>query len=166
MKPTDKVESADNNKVTSIKTRPISNKTFSAKPSDIKRQWHLLDASEMILGRLSTKAATLLTGKGKPIYTHHIDCGDYVVIVNANKLVVSGNKLADKMYYRHSEYPGNLKQATLTEKMAKDSREVIRLAIKGMLPKNKLITGRLKRLKIYQGEQHDHTAQTPKKVAV
>jgi large subunit ribosomal protein L13 len=166
MKPTSKIKPVTDKKVATIKVRPTVFKTFSAKPSDITRQWHLLDASEMILGRLSTKAATLLTGKGKPIYTHHIDCGDYVVIVNADKLVVSGNKLADKMYYRHSEYPGNLKQATLTEKIAKDSCEVIRLAIKGMLPKNKLMVERLKRLKIYQGEQHDHTAQTPKKVAV
>jgi large subunit ribosomal protein L13 len=165
MTPTNKVKPTTAKKATPVKVRPTVFKTFSAKPSDITRQWYLMDASEMVLGRLSTKAATLLTGKGKPIYTHHIDCGDYVIIINADKLVVSGAKLADKMYYRHSEYPGNLKTATLAEKMAKDSRKVIQLAIKGMLPKNKLMTERLKRLKIYQGDQHDHAAQAPKKVA-
>jgi large subunit ribosomal protein L13 len=152
-------------KVQPVAKKAIKFKTYSAKPSEVVRQWHLMDASEVTLGRLSTKAATLLTGKGKPMFTHNIDCGDHVVIINADKLVVSGNKLADKKYYRHSEYPGNLKTATLTEKMAKDSCEVIRLAIKGMLPKNKLVDGRLKRLKIYKGQEHDNVAQKPQKVS-
>jgi len=140
-------------------------KTFSAKPSDVTRAWYVIDASEAPLGHIATKAATLLTGKGKPIYTHHIDCGDYVVIINADKLVVSGNKMADKMYYRHSQYPGSLKEATLGEKMAKDSTKVVQLAIKGMLPKNKLMNDRLLRLKIYSGDDHGHTAQKPQKVS-
>ncbi len=141
-------------------------KTYQAKPTEVTREWILLDASEAPLGRLSTKIATLLTGKGKPMFTKHIDCGDYVIVINADKLVVTGTKLSDKKYYRHSQYPGSLKKATLTEKMAKDSTDVITLAVKGMLPKNKLMTERLKRLKVYAGESHNHDAQIPKKVSV
>ena len=141
-------------------------KTYSAKPTEVERKWYVIDASEAPLGRLSTKVATLLTGKGKPMFTSHIDCGDYVVIVNADNLVVTGEKQTDKMYYRHSGYVGNLKEATLKEKQAKKSGEVIRLAVKGMLPKNKLVDERLKRLKIYSGEEHAHVAQNPQKVTV
>ena len=141
-------------------------KTYSAKPTEVTREWYLLDASELPLGRLSTKIATLLTGKGKPMYTAHIDCGDYVVVINADKLVVTGDKMNTKMYYRHSQYPGNLKEATLAEKMTKDSTEVIRLAVAGMLPKNKLAAERLARLRVFKGEEHSHTAQSPKKVSV
>lgn len=141
-------------------------KTFQAKPDDVNREWILLDASEAPLGRLSTKIATLLTGKGKPTFTKHIDMGDYVVVINAEKLVVTGTKLDDKKYYRHSQYPGSLKTATLSEKLQKDPTDVIFLAVKGMLPKNKLITERLKRLKIYVGENHTHQGQSPKKVSV
>lgn len=141
-------------------------KTYSAKPSDVTRVWHVVDASEVPLGRLSTTVAKLLTGKDKPIYTHHIDCGDYVVVINSDKLVVTGNKLTDKMYYRHSQYPGSLKQATLADKIAKDSTDVIVLAVKGMLPKNKLMNERLNRLKVYAGETHNHEAQKPVKVNV
>jgi large subunit ribosomal protein L13 len=143
-----------------------STKTYSVKPTDITRKWYLLDATEAPLGRLATKAATLLIGKGKPIYSHHIDCGDYVVIINSDSFVVTGNKMADKMYYRHSQYPGNLKETALVDKKAKGSEEVIRLAIRGMLPKNKLMDERLKRLKIYKTEEHKNTAQTPQKVSV
>jgi len=141
-------------------------KTYSAKPSEVERKWYVMDASEASLGRLSTQIAQLLTGKGKPMFTAHIDCGDYVVIVNADNLVVTGEKATDKMYYRHSGYPGNLKEATLREKQSKKSGEVIRLAVKGMLPKNKLMDERLKRLKIYAGPEHAHEAQTPEKVSV
>ena len=141
-------------------------KTYSAKPSEVTRAWYVIDAAEAPLGRLSTKVATLLTGKGKPMFTNHIDCGDFVVVINADNLVVTGNKMADKMYYRHSQYPGSLKEATLAEKMAKDSTEVIRLSVKGMLPKNKLMDDRLKRLKIYKGAEHNHEAQKPTKVEV
>lgn len=141
-------------------------KTYSAKPSEVTRAWYVIDASEAPLGRVSTKIATLLTGKGKPIFTQHIDCGDYVVVVNAEKLVVTGNKLADKKYYRHSQYPGSLKTSTLSDKLAQDPTEVIYLAVKGMLPKNKLMDERLKRLKIYRGEEHNNIAQKPQKVSV
>lgn len=141
-------------------------KTFQAKPDDVNREWILLDASEAPLGRLSTKIATLLTGKGKPTFTKHIDMGDYVVVINAEKLVVTGTKLEDKKYYRHSQYPGSLKTATLSEKLQKDPTDVIFLAVRGMLPKNKLMAERLKRLKIYVGENHTHQGQSPKKVSV
>lgn len=141
-------------------------KTYQAKPTEVIREWLLLDASEAPLGRLSTKIAKLLTGKDKTMFTKHIDCGDYVVVINADKLVVTGTKMSDKKYYRHSQYPGSLKTATLTEKMAKDSTDVIALAVKGMLPKNKLMAERLKRLRVYSGETHNHEAQSPKKVSV
>lgn len=141
-------------------------KTYSAKPSEVERKWYVMDASETSLGRLSTQIAQLLTGKGKPMFTAHIDCGDYVVVINADNLVVTGEKATDKMYYRHSGYPGNLKEATLKEKQSKKSGEVIRLAVKGMLPKNKLMDERLKRLKIYAGSEHAHEAQAPEKVSV
>jgi large subunit ribosomal protein L13 len=141
-------------------------KTYSAKPSEVTREWYVIDASDATLGRISTKIATLLTGKGKPMFTHHIDCGDHVIVINADNLVVTGNKLNDKMYYRHSQYPGSLKEATLADKMAKDSTDVIRLSVKGMLPKNKLVEPRLARLKIYAGSEHNHEAQKPQKVSV
>ena len=140
----------------------MSQKTFSAKPSDVTRKWYVLDASEAPLGRLSTKAATLLTGKEKPQFTQHIDTGDYVIVINAEKLVVTGDKLKQKMYYRHSGYPGGLKEATLADKLAKGaSTEVIERAIRGMLPVNKLRDGRLARLKVYAGSEHNHEAQKP-----
>ncbi len=141
-------------------------KTYSAKPSEVTREWYVIDASEATLGRISTKVATLLTGKGKPMFTQHIDCGDHVIVINADKLVVTGSKLTDKMYYRHSQYPGSLKEATLADKMATDSTDVIRLSVKGMLPKNKLVADRLARLKIYAGTEHNHEAQKPQKVSV
>lgn len=145
----------------------MSQKTFSAKPSDVVRKWYVLDASEVPLGRLSTKAATLLTGKEKPQFTHHIDTGDFVIIVNAEKLVVTGDKLKSKMYYRHSGYPGGLKEASLADKLAKGaSTEVVERAIRGMLPVNKLRDGRLARLKVYAGSEHSHAAQKPETISL
>lgn len=141
-------------------------KTYSAKPSEVTREWYVIDASEATLGRVSTKIATLLTGKGKPMFTHHIDCGDHVIVINADNLVVTGSKLNDKKYYRHSQYPGSLKESSLADMMAKDSTDVIRLSVKGMLPKNKLVDERLARLKIYAGAEHNHEAQKPQKVSV
>lgn len=141
-------------------------KTYSAKPSDVTRAWYVLDASEAPLGRLATKAATLLTGKGKPQFTSHIDCGDFVVIVNADRLVVTGNKLNGKMYYRHSGFPGGLKEETLADVMAKDSSRAITEAIRGMLPVNKLRDARLQRLKVYAGSEHQHEAQKPEKLTL
>jgi len=136
-------------------------KTYSAKPSDVTRKWYVVDASEVSLGRAATQIATLLTGKGKPQFTQHIDCGDYVIVVNTDKLVVTGNKMADKKYYRHSGFPGGIKEATLADKMAKDSTEVMVKAVRGMLPVNKLRDDRLKRLKVYAGTEHGHEAQKP-----
>lgn len=136
-------------------------KTYSAKPTEVTRAWHVIDASQAPLGRVSTKAATLLTGKEKPMFTHHIDCGDYVVIINAEKLIVTGDKMNKKMYYHHSHYPGGLKEATLAEKMVKDPTHALNHAIRGMLPVNKLRDGRLARLKVYAGAEHNHEAQKP-----
>ncbi len=136
-------------------------KTYSAKPSEVTRKWHILDASQAPIGRLSTVAARLLIGKDKPMFTSHVDCGDYVIVINTDQLVVTGDKLNKKMYYHHSHFPGGLKSATLSEKMAKDSTEVIVKAIRGMLPVNKLRDGRLDRLKVYAGSEHNHNAQQP-----
>ncbi len=136
-------------------------KTYSAKPTDVVRKWYVIDASELPLGRVSTVCANLLTGKGKPMFTKHIDCGDFVIVINADQLVVTGDKIEKKMYYHHSHYPGGLKEATLKEKMAKDSTQVIIHSIRGMLPVNKLRADRLQRLKVYAGETHNHAAQKP-----
>ena len=136
-------------------------KTYSQKPADVTRKWYVVDASEAPLGRIATKVASLLIGKGKPGVTAHTDGGDFVVVINTDSLVVTGNKLQDKMYYRHSHYPGGLKAASLAEKMEKDSTAVIYQAVRGMLPVNKLRDGRLKRLKIYAGSEHQHEAQKP-----
>lgn len=140
------------------------NKTYSAKPADVVRKWYVVDASEIPLGRLSTKVADLLTGKGKPMYTKHIDCGDYVVVINADKLVVTGKKIDDKMYYKHSGYPGGLTETNLKFELGKDSTRVISKSIRGMLPVNKLRDGRLARLKVYAGSEHNHEAQKPEEL--
>ncbi len=136
-------------------------KTYNAKPSEITRKWYVLDASKVALGRLSTQAASLLTGKNKPSYTPHIDTGDYVIVVNADNLIVTGNKQEKKKYYRHTQYPGGIKEETLKDKMEKDSTQVIYRSIRGMLPVNKLRDGRLARLKVYAGAEHNHEAQKP-----
>ncbi|HSX05136.1 MAG TPA: 50S ribosomal protein L13 [Candidatus Saccharimonadales bacterium] len=141
-------------------------KTFSAKPSDVTRAWYVIDASEATLGRVATKIATLLTGKGKPQFTSHIDCGDFVVVVNAGTPKVTGNKLEDKMYYRHSGYPGGLHEASLKEVLAKTPDRALYEAVRGMLPVNKLRDARLARLKIYAGAEHNHQAQKPTAISV
>lgn len=141
-------------------------KTYSAKPSDVSRKWYVIDASEAPLGRVATQVAALLMGKGKPQFTKHIDCGDFVIIVNAGKLVATGDKLNKKIYYRHSGYPGGLKEATLAEKQAKDPTFAFTRAVRGMLPVNKLRDDRLKRLKVYADAQHQHAAQKPTPVSV
>lgn len=138
-------------------------KTFSLKNADISRSWVLVDASELPLGRLSSVIAGRLIGKYKPTYTPHVDDGDYVVVINADKLVVTGDKAEKKEYYRHSGFPGGLKTRTLKES---DPATVIEKAVKGMLPKNKLASERMARLKIFGGEEHAHTAQKPKKLEV
>lgn len=141
-------------------------KTYSVKPSEITRKWVLVDASDHNLGRVAGTIAHYLIGKYKPTYSPHIDGGDYVVVINSDQLKVAGNKETDKVYYRHSGYPGGISSATLKEVREKDSTRIIIEAVKGMLPKNKLVDGRLARLKIYTGNEHAHTAQTPEKVEV
>ena len=141
-------------------------KTYSQKPSEISRRWVLFDASELPLGRLSTMIATHLTGKYKPTYTPHMDGGDYVVVINAEKVVVTGNKETGKIYYRHSGFPGGIKDATLAEVREKYPERIIEKAVQGMLPKNKLSADRMARMRIFAGAEHTHTAQTPKKVEV
>mgnify|MGYP000004522030 CR=1 FL=1 len=141
-------------------------KTFSAKPTDVTRRWILIDASEAPLGRVATVIATYLTGKNKPIYTPHIDCGDYVVVINAGKVPVTGKKLLDKTYYSYSGFPSGLKETSLKDKLAKDPASVIEAAVKGMLPKNKLSSERLARLRVFADENHGHAAQKPEKVEV
>ncbi len=137
--------------------------TYSAKPKDVVRKWYEIDASEASLGRLSTVVAELLIGKRKTMFTKHIDCGDYVIVVNAENLVVTGDKLNKKMYYRHSNFPGGLKESNLQFEMDKDPCQVIMRSVRGMLPVNKLRDERLKRLKIYSGAEHEHSAQKPEK---
>ncbi len=138
-------------------------KTYSQKPSEITRKWHLLDASEASMGRVATVAARLLIGKDKPTLTAHIDGGDYVVIINADKLVVTGKKAEDKLYQNHSGYPGGLRERQLKDVPA---TEALYTAIRGMLPVNKLRDGRLARLKIYAGADHSHTAQQPQEYSL
>lgn len=141
-------------------------KTFSLKVADVTRKWVVLDASEAPLGRVATTAAKHLIGKHKPTYTASIDGGDYVIIVNADKLIVTGNKTEDKSYYRYSGFPGGLTETKLKTQLSKDSTAVITAAILGMLPKNKLQDVRMKRLKVYSGEAHGHEAQKPVKIGV
>ena len=136
-------------------------KTYSAKPSDVTRKWYVVDAAEIPLGRLSTQVANLLTGKGKPMFTQHIDVGDYVIVINSDNLVATGKKMEDKIYYRHSNYPGGLTETSLKEQMEKDSTKVIFKSVRGMLPVNKLRDQRLARLKIYRNAEHNHEAQKP-----
>ena len=136
-------------------------RTFVAKPATIQKKWYLVDASGKTLGRLSTGIADTLRGKNKTIYTPNIDTGDFVVVVNAEKVVVTGNKADDKMYYRHSGYPGGLKSEAYKRLIARRPEEVLRRAVKGMLPHNKLGAAQLKKLKIYAGAEHPHQSQQP-----
>ncbi len=144
----------------------MSQKTYSAKPADVVRKWYLVDASEANLGRLSTQIATLLTGKAKPMFTKHIDCGDFVVVINAANLTVTGDKLTTKKYYHHSGFPGGLRERTLQEQLDRDPTKVIEHAVRGMLPTNKLRDDRLARLKIYADDQHKHAPQKPEVYSV
>lgn len=141
-------------------------KTYSQKPVEVTRKWVIIDASENTLGRVATVIAKYLIGKNKPTYTAHIDGGDYVIVINAGKLQVTGDKETDKKYYRHSGFPGGIKERSLTEQLNIDPALIIVNAVSGMLPKNKLVDGRLKRLKVYAGADHNHAAQSPVKVEV
>ena len=142
----------------------VNAKTFSLKSADVSRTWYLIDAQDAPMGRVATKIASLLIGKSKPTYTPHIDDGDYVVVINAAKTVVTGAKEEDKKYYRHSGFPGGIKERTVKEVRERSPERLIEAAVKGMLPKNKLSSDRMARLRIFAGEEHTHTAQTPKKV--
>ena len=136
-------------------------KTFMASPSTIDRKWYVVDATNMTLGRLASEVAKILRGKNKAIFTPHIDTGDYVIVINAEKIKVTGKKLDQKIYYHHSDYVGGLKQATLREKLAKKPEQVIELAVKGMLPKGPLGRQMFKKLHVYAGPEHAHAAQKP-----
>jgi large subunit ribosomal protein L13 len=136
-------------------------KTYTAKPQTVRRDWFVVDATDKTLGRLATELASRLRGKHKPEYTPHVDTGDYMVVVNASRLRVTGNKLADKMYHRHTGYIGNLKSANLEQMMAASPERVLQLAVKGMLPRNPLGRQMLSKLKVFAGPEHTHQAQQP-----
>ena len=139
-------------------------KTYYAKPGEVQREWLLVDATDMTLGRLASAVAQILRGKNKPTYTPHVDTGDFVIVINAEKIKVTGKKVTDKVYYRHTLYPGGLKSETFQEAMAKHPERVIERAVKGMLPKNTLGRAMGKKLKVYAGPEHPHQAQKPRKI--
>jgi large subunit ribosomal protein L13 len=136
-------------------------KTFVAKPSDRQRDWYVVDAQGKTLGRLATQIADVLRGKRKPTYTPHIDTGDFVIVVNAEKIAVTGNKRADKLYHRHSGYPGGLRTRTFEQMITRRPEEIIRIAVKGMMPRNRLARKQRTKLKVYAGPEHPHIAQRP-----
>ena len=139
-------------------------KSYIAKPADIDHKWYVIDAEDKTLGKVAAEIAMILRGKKKPIYTPHVDCGDYVVVVNAEKVAVTGKKEKQKIYKNHSGYPGGLKETTLAELRAKKPEEIIRHAVKGMMPKGKLGRQMFKKLKVYAGPQHEHAAQKPEEL--
>ncbi|MEO0206024.1 MAG: 50S ribosomal protein L13 [candidate division WOR-3 bacterium] len=141
-------------------------KTKVLKKSEVKRDWYVIDAQGKILGRMATRIARILMGKGKPQYSPHVDCGDFVVVLNADKFRVTGKKMDNKIYYRHSFYPGGLKAINLKHMLEKNPKKVIYHAVSGMLPKNKFRARRLKRLKLYLGAEHLHKAQSPKAIQI
>ena len=141
-------------------------KSFMASPATIERKWYVVDAAGCTLGRLASEVAKVLRGKNKPIYTPHIDCGDYVIVVNADQIKVTGKKLDQKIYYHHSDYVGGMKEQTLKEKLAKKPEDVIYLAVKGMLPKGPLGRQMIKKLHVYAGAEHNHAAQQPKALEI
>ena len=136
--------------------------TYSAKKGEVERSWYIIDAENKVLGKLATKIAVILRGKHKPVFTPHVDTGDFVVVINAKKVHLTGRKLANKMYYRHTGYPGGLKSMSAEEMLKKKPEDIIKLAVRGMLPKNKLGRKQLTKLKVYSGSNHPHKAQMPK----
>ena len=136
-------------------------KTYMANPDKIERKWYVVDATDMTLGRLASEIAKVLRGKNKPVFTPHIDTGDYVIVTNAEKIKVTGKKMNQKIYYHHSDYVGGIKEATLAEMLAKKPEKVIELAVKGMLPKGPLGRSMIKKLFVYAGSEHKHVAQKP-----
>lgn len=141
-------------------------RTFSPKAEDITRQWYVIDATDVVLGRLASQTATLLRGKHKTIFAPHVDTGDFVVIINADKVALTGDKATGKVSYRHSGHPGGLKSATAQEQLAKDPRKFVENAVKGMLPHNKLGRAQLRKLKVYSGPEHPHSAQQPEEFTI
>ncbi len=141
-------------------------KSYMAKKGEIERKWYIVDATDKIVGRLATQIATILRGKNKPVYTPHVDTGDFVIVINAEKVKFTGNKLDKKMYYRHTGYMGGLKEIPAKELLEKNPEEIIRHAVKGMLPKGRLGRKLLKKLKIYKGSEHPHLAQQPEKLEI
>ena len=150
---------------TRIKVRDL-NRTYSARPSDIERQWHLVDAKDQPLGRLAARITRVLLGKDKECYTAHIDTGDFVVVVNSAFVKLTGNKWDQKMYHHHSGYPGGIKSFTAREKLKRDPTSLMRKAVAGMLPKNKLARQIIKKLKVYPGPEHPHASQKPTPLAI
>lgn len=138
--------------------------TYSAKKNEVDRTWYVVDAENKVLGRLATKIAGVLRGKHKPVFTPHVDTGDFVIVINAEKIHLTGNKVQNKLYYHHSGYPGGLKVTSAVEMLKKKPENIIKLAVKGMLPKNKLGRQQLKKLKIYHGSDHPHAVQMPKEL--
>ena len=141
-------------------------KTISAKTEDVVRDWYLVDAKDKTLGRLSTEIATRLRGKHKPIYTPHVDTGDYIVVINASKITVTGKKMEDKMYYKHTGYIGNMKSSNLATMMKKSPETVLMKSVRGMLPKTKLGNAMIKKLRVFSGPDHTHEAQAPKPLEI
>lgn len=141
-------------------------RTYSPKPAEIERVWHVVDAEGLVLGRMATEVAKILRGKHKPIYSPHMDTGDHVVIVNADKVVLTAGKAEKKSIYRHSGYPGGLKETTFAEVMARRPEEAVRRVVKGMLPKNRLGASMISKLKVYAGPTHPHQAQQPRPLAI
>ena len=137
-------------------------KTFSAKPAEVKHEWFVIDATDKVLGRVASEVARRLRGKHKPIYTPHVDTGDFIIVVNSSKLRVTGNKAQDKVYYRHSGYPGGIYAARVKDMQARHPGRELQLAVKGMLPKGPLGYAMIKKLKVYAGAEHPHSAQQPK----
>ncbi|HBI24160.1 MAG TPA: 50S ribosomal protein L13 [Nitrospiraceae bacterium] len=141
-------------------------KTISAKREDIKRDWYVVDAEDQVLGRLASRVASILRGKHKPVFTTHVDTGDFVVVVNADKIRVTGSKLSNEVYYHHTGYPDGLKSKTMGKFLKEKPEEFVRSSIRGMLPKNKLGRAMIKKLKIYRGPEHPHEAQEPKPLEI
>lgn len=139
----------------------MNNTTYSVKASEIERKWYVIDADGKVLGRLAAEVAKLLKGKHKPTYSTHMDCGDHVIVINTDKMILTGNKMEDKIYRRHTGYIGNMKEIAAKDAMAKDSTNVLMLAVKGMLPKNTLGRKMLTKLRVYAGNEHEQTAQKP-----
>ena len=140
--------------------------SYMPKPGEVAAQWHVVDATDQVLGRLASRIAMILQGKNKPTYTPHVDTGDFVVVVNAEKIAVTGKKLDDKLYHRHSGYPGGLKSRPLRDELERRPTEVLRKAVKGMLPRNRLARAQIRKLKVYAGPEHPHEAQAPQELEV